>query len=696
MPILATVGFAAMFLLQVASASAQSGYDLFQQALVKERSNGQIQQAIALYQRIVAEHATDRALSAKALVQMGRAYETLGSAEAREPYERVLRDFPDQEGEVGLARARLAVLTPPAGAVAPDSGMHLRRVWVGPELDGINALSRDGRYLSFVDWSTGDLGVRDLVTGDKRRVTSQAADSPEFALYSTFSPDGRQVAFTWETADGVSELRIVGIDGSGLRTLYHNEAMDAVYVAEWSPDGTHLAAIFRNASSGLQIALISVADGSARVLKSLQWRYPTLRFSPDGRHIAYSINVDDNAPQDDVFLIATDGSSEVPLVQHPANDEVAAWTPDGRGLLIHSDRTGTAGLWLVPIADAARAGEPALVRPGVGGTTPLTVSSTAAFYYLFSRYMYDVYAAAFDPATAKPLDAPAKVTERFIGANSGPDWSPDGRYLALTRGTQNGAVVVLRSELDGTERELPMDLPRLHYRGPRWSPDGNSMLIFGPDRKGRWGLYHVAVQTGAARPVTLHAEGGFVQQWQWTPDGTGAAYIRDQQIMIRDLATGRETALVQVRTPESGGGLEFSRDGRWLAYTTQDSATKRMMLHVMSAAGGPPRELVRVEPPYEMYSPTWTPDGRYVLFTQMPSRHADPNPRGARRTELWRADVATGVTESMGIAMDGLVQVRVRPDGRRMAFTASSGMVELWVMENFLPSAAIGTSGGRP
>src|SRR3970040_2301492 len=62
--------------------AAQSGADLFQQAIRKERVDGDLKAAIALYQRVLREHGTDRALSAKTLVQLGQAYEKLGNADA--------------------------------------------------------------------------------------------------------------------------------------------------------------------------------------------------------------------------------------------------------------------------------------------------------------------------------------------------------------------------------------------------------------------------------------------------------------------------------------------------------------------------------------------------------------------------------------------------------------------------------------
>ena len=68
------------------AALAQSGNDLFQQALVKERTEGNMAEAIKLYQTIAQKYGTDRKLAAKALVQMGQCYEKLGSTEARKAY----------------------------------------------------------------------------------------------------------------------------------------------------------------------------------------------------------------------------------------------------------------------------------------------------------------------------------------------------------------------------------------------------------------------------------------------------------------------------------------------------------------------------------------------------------------------------------------------------------------------------------
>ncbi len=165
--------------------SAESGYDLFQKALVKERAEGKIEEAIQLYQRIVTEFASDRTLAAKALVQMGQSLEKLGKTEARQMYERIVRDFADQPKPLRVARSRMAALGMRPG-LQSGSALSTRQLWEGTEVDLFGAVSPDGRFLSFVDWETGDLAIRDFSLKQTRRLTHKGAwsDSPEFHSFA--------------------------------------------------------------------------------------------------------------------------------------------------------------------------------------------------------------------------------------------------------------------------------------------------------------------------------------------------------------------------------------------------------------------------------------------------------------------------------------------------------------------------------
>src|SRR5437899_3360049 len=86
-----------LFALGAETALAQSGYDLFQKALVKERAVGDVEEALRLYQRIVSEFGSNHALAAKAQYRMALLYERLGrKAEAQRYYQAVVNNYSDQ------------------------------------------------------------------------------------------------------------------------------------------------------------------------------------------------------------------------------------------------------------------------------------------------------------------------------------------------------------------------------------------------------------------------------------------------------------------------------------------------------------------------------------------------------------------------------------------------------------------------
>src|SRR6266700_1900554 len=80
----------------------------FKAAQHKEQVEGDLKGAIEQYKKIA--QGSDRAVAAKALVAIGQCYEKLGNAEARNAYDRVVREFADQSESVDQARARLAAM----------------------------------------------------------------------------------------------------------------------------------------------------------------------------------------------------------------------------------------------------------------------------------------------------------------------------------------------------------------------------------------------------------------------------------------------------------------------------------------------------------------------------------------------------------------------------------------------------------
>jgi Tol biopolymer transport system component len=265
---------------------------LLQKALQKETVDGDLKAAIDQYKEILSRRDASRAVAAKALFQLGQCYEKLGNVEARKSYEQLVREYADQADLAAEARTRLVALAQTAGS--QDKSMAVRRVWAGPDVDLEGGVSPDGRYICFVDWSTGDLAVRDLVKGENRPVTNKGSRSDgEYADFATFSPDGKQLANGWCDKKGWYNLRAIAIDGSAPRTLHRSEDYDYFLPEAWSYDGKYILSIVGQ-KKGFAIALVSTADGSVRVLKPVDWRCPQLSISPDGQWIAYDFAQDEN------------------------------------------------------------------------------------------------------------------------------------------------------------------------------------------------------------------------------------------------------------------------------------------------------------------------------------------------------------------------------------------------------------------
>ena len=142
-------------------------------------------------------------------------------------------------GVAGLSSARQAHTQLAAQTLSGGTGTVRRVSTVGPYV-GLSrvgsSVSPDGRYLAYTDWTTGDLAVRDLATGQDRRVTNKGplAKVVEFAeFFMQFSGDGKRLAHIWDK-NGY-EIRLINVDGSGSRFIYRNKPGQGEVLAFDSP-----------------------------------------------------------------------------------------------------------------------------------------------------------------------------------------------------------------------------------------------------------------------------------------------------------------------------------------------------------------------------------------------------------------------------------------------------------------------------
>jgi len=510
----------------------------------------------------------------------------------------------------------------------------------------------------------------EVASGQTRRITNGGPWSETEKSYENqaFSRDGKQIAYNSYTKDWVPQLRIRNLDGSGLRTLY-SEKDSYVLPLDWSPDAGFILAL-RDRNKAEELTLISTADGSVRVLRSitLDWFSFGASFSPDGRFVAFSSVREGSPPHGDLFLMTADGRNEVVVAGHPAEDKLLRWTPDGRSLVFLSDRSGTWDIWTVHITGGKQQGEPELLKKDFGCDAEiLGFAPDGSFYYKTHTSSGRLYNGAVDLETGKVLVPPAPVTTRYTGPPSQPTWSPDGRNLAYIsrRGTigPGNNILTIRSTATGEERFLS---PRLRFVNQiSWAPDGRSIIALGITLT-ETGIFRI--DTGTSE-ITKLAGNGLAPKL--CPDGKTLVFADGPIIRKRNLDTGEESEVVN----EGTGGTaqmyyDLSPDGREVVFQAKNA------VKTVSLNGGEPRELFRGLA--QTYRLRWTRDGRYIIARA----------RDTASSEILLVPAQGGTPLKLDLSVPKMESFfALHPDNRRFAFSVNEeSKSELWVLENFLPA----------
>jgi Tol biopolymer transport system component len=433
-----------------------------------------------------------------------------------------------------------------------------------------------------------------------------------------------------------------------------------------------------------EITLISVETGETRVLKTMEWRGTwNATFSPDGQLVAYEARPADRK-DNDIFVLATDGSIDEGLVTGPTDDRMMAWSPDGGNILFSSDRDLTEGIWRLPVRNGAAAGEPVLIRPDVWRATPLGFAGNV-FYYGVDIEQPQVHTASIDVEGGRLLTVPAAVADPSGDRTGLGEWSPDGRHLAYVR-TERGnrpAGLIIRSIAAGGTREL--DPTMRQVRAIWWAPDSRSVLLYGREEEGPdSGIYRLDLESGEL--TTFVEPGALPEEFRrFSVSGDGKTFYfarwepssRTSRIVAWNVETREETELATALLTDRPS---LSPDGRTLVLSESDPATGGNRLVTVPVTGGALREL-EISGGAEQLGMIlcgcqWTPDGRYIL--------AGGWNEEAGTMALWR--IPSGDGEPLKLAEQpegqGFSRIRLSPDGKRIAFGSGEQRGEIWVMEN--------------
>jgi Tol biopolymer transport system component len=391
--------------------------------------------------------------------------------------------------------------------------------------------------------------------------------------------------------------------------------------------------------------------------------------------------VDDASRARDVFVLAMDLSVQVHAVAHPADDELAGWSPDGRFLLFTSNRRDGLDLLALRWANGAPQGEPQLLQPDLKGES-LGLTSSGAL--ITQQFISDrsIQLVSIDLASGRIVEPPARVMP--VGTSQNPAWSPDGRQLAYTTVRDGRWVIGIRTMETGATRHV--DAQALaSMQGLTWAPDGRSFVVSGANPTGRYGIYTIDAQSGALAPLVvpideddqLSYEGFF-----WSPDGRRLYYhSQNGKIHERDNASGDVREVVRGEY----GPISLSPDGRWIATEKRRSGDTPASLVLVSPATGEVREIFSLAPGQSVNNVAmpWTADSRSVLLRKMLSATGE-------RSELWVVPIDGSSPRLVDFDANRIVafavgKMRLHPDGRQLAFVGGTSRVEVWALENFLP-----------
>ncbi|HEY6946787.1 MAG TPA: protein kinase [Candidatus Acidoferrum sp.] len=473
----------------------------------------------------------------------------------------------------------------------------------------------DGNFIDYVERVNltdfhGTLYQIPVLGGAPRKLVDRV-DSPV-----TFSPDGRQMAFTRDDrVKGESSLVLADPSGAHetvLLTRRLGKDTGSFTHPAWAPDGSAIAVVVSDtAPDGLNYHLLTVSasDGSSTSFSPVRWR--------------------------------------------TVND--ICWLPDRGGILIAAqEKTGAPQqiYWNAPGSSEARK-----LTGDVNSYTALSMTSDP---HSFLALQMDINVNLWVGPASDP-DAAVQITSGRMDGIGGLAWTTDGRIVYQTNVSDSYQIWIVNAD-GSAARQLTND--RYFHAQPAVCESGRS-IVFGSDPTGTLHLFKIDLDGNNLTQITNGAgEAGPSCRIQsndlvfsgTSPDGRTLLYRMD-------LGGGPPTPLSDLLLL---GDQAYSLDGSRIMAAFMDPKTGRIKGYVLPASGGAP--LFAGDPPSTIDSMGivgWTPDGRGM--TVLDDRSGIPN--------LWTLPFdqspAKQLTHFVKSEIHGFAW---SPDGKRVAL--SRGPIE--------------------
>jgi eukaryotic-like serine/threonine-protein kinase len=514
------------------------------------------------------------------------------------------------------------------------------------------ALSPDGRRLVFGAQPAG--GSRPLWVRSLDATTPQPLAGTEGASLPFWSPDGRSIGF----GEG-GKLRKINLSGGPAVPLTDAPLFRG---ASWSPQGvilftpTRTSALLRIPASGGAPAPATVLD-PARKEGSHRWPW----FLPDGKHFLYSAVATDGeyVTSDSTIYAGSLDSRERRMVAQTSSN--AAYASGyllflrGNTLMAQpfdAQRLATTGE-AVPIAEQV-ADEPSSGQGFFAATDNGTL--------VFRSGVPSLQALAWLDREGKRIAAvgdPGQLIQTVL--------SPDGKRATVSvydHAAHNNDLWIYDLVRNLRSR---FTFDPANENGGVWSPDG-SRVVFNSSRNGHLDLYW-KLASGAGAEELLYADERNKNPTSWSPDGKFILYTSGfdpktgSDIWVLPLA-GERKPVPFLKTAFNERDGQFSPDGHWVAYESNESGRGEIYLASFPASGGKSQvslaggTLAR-----------WRPDGKELFYIAPDQRLM------AAAIGLKGGEIVIGAPQPLfgPVLNDGLYPYDVAPGGQRFLAILPNG-----------------------
>jgi len=447
------------------------------------------------------------------------------------------------------------------------------------------AVSPDGSHLAYTveRGGTQQLFVRDVSTG-----AATALAGTDGARSPFFSPDGRWIGFQ---ADG--KLKKMALGGGAAVTLCDARSLRG---ASWTADDTIAfvpdlyAGVWRVRASGGKPEPLTTVDATGG---ERSHRWPEVL--PGGKAVVFAVG--SGAVWDDARIVvqSLDTGARKTLIDGGSSPR---YLPTGH--LVYARAGALAAVPFDPVRLEVT-GPPVKLLDG------LITENDGAAQYSFSRtgLLISVPASSTDPKTevvwvdrgglASPAGiAPGKLYRLAL--------APDGVRVAVQQMNMGDLRVYdLRREIQSSFRS------GTRSSGFSWMPDGKR-IVFSSEKTGAWNIFWKR-SDGSGGEEELIPPGPSRSSGEVSPDGQSMAYTEADGSVWLFSFQNRQTRRLAVRADSGLAPPAFSADGRYLAFTTDDSGQTQVFVTALPAA----EERWRVSTQGGT-EPKWSPDGRELFY----------------------------------------------------------------------------------